>query len=287
MPEEAVPAHTTTAPTESRAPSSARGTLGWGCAALVVAALVLVVPLAWGSTDIPRVAPEDMANRAFQHSQEAYDVMRFKRTVEPGVETIGVSTENTFGSSHCYDGGLLGLDDKTIDGAYRMSHRWALDHVPASRAVPGLRRLHQHLKDDDWEVTSYREGGKGQVWDLFVQRDDGEERMSFTWYPDREYFTGSATGPCALDPAWKNGAAGLPGDLQRPPVLHPTHGDGSAATDQGSPLRSRVSSEAVAVAVAVGVLGTRYQDARWPIELRSWSSSSASRSAPAATLSTR
>ncbi|MFD4942838.1 hypothetical protein ACFWNT_09925 [Streptomyces sp. NPDC058409] len=229
MPEETAPADTTSAPTGSRSPSSVVGALGCGCAALVaVLVLVLVVPLAggsWGSTDFPRVTPEDMGGRAFQRSQEAYDIMGFKRAVEPGVEDIGVSTENTFSSDFCYDGGLLGLEDKTVDGAYRMSHRWALNRVPASRAVSGLRRLHQHLKDNGWEVTSYREGAKGKDWDLFVQRDDGAERMSFTWYPDREYFTGGATVPCAYDPGWENDDAGPAGDQQRPPTLGPAQRD--------------------------------------------------------------
>ncbi|MFE4332184.1 hypothetical protein ACFRQM_23015 [Streptomyces sp. NPDC056831] len=229
MPEETVPTATTPAPTASRSPSSVLGALGCGCAALlVVLVLVLVAVLAGassGSTDLPRVAPEDMAGRAFQRSQEAYDLVGFKRTVEPGVEDLGVSTENTFGSDYCYDGGLLGLEDKTVDGAYRVSHSWALDHVPASQAVSGLRRLHRHLKDNGWEVTSYREGAKGKDWDLFVQRDDGAERMSFTWYPDREYFTGGATVPCAYDPGWESGDAGPAGDLQRPPALGPAQRD--------------------------------------------------------------
>ncbi|MDI3403433.1 hypothetical protein [Streptomyces cavernicola] len=141
-----------------------------------------------------------MAGRAFQQSQEAYGVAGFNRTIEPGVEEIGVSTENTFSADYCYDGGLLGLKDDTVDGAYRMHHSWALDRVPASKAVSGLRRLRQHLERSGWEVTSSREGTKNQNWDLFVQRDDGDERMSFTWFPDREYFMGGASVPCAYDP---------------------------------------------------------------------------------------
>ncbi|WP_369354827.1 hypothetical protein [Streptomyces sp. cg2] len=221
MPEETAPTKTTTR-TESGAPSSLLGSLGCGCAALVIV-LVLVVQLAsgsWGATDLPRVAPKDMAGRALERSQEAYTTMGFQRTISPGVDHLGVSTQNTFSSSFCYDGGLLGLEDKTIDGAYRMSHNWALDHVPASQAVPGLRRLHQHLKDTGWKITSYRDGEKGD-WDLFVQRDDGTERMSFTWFPDRQYFTGDATVPCAYDPAWKNGDVGPAGDNQKPPAFGP------------------------------------------------------------------
>ncbi|MGW7020171.1 hypothetical protein ACWGGS_12595 [Streptomyces decoyicus] len=234
MPEETAPTNTPNTPTvpnESGSSSSALKTLGCGCAALVV--LILIVPpvwASWGSTDFPRAAPEDMAGRAFQHSQEAYDLVGFKRTVKPGVKDIGVSTENTLSSSSCHDGGLTGLEDKTVDGAYQMSHRWALDHVPASQAASGLRRLHQHLKDKGWEITSYREGakvkGKGKDWDLFAKRDDGDgaERMSFTWFADREYFLGGATAPCAYDPAWKNGDIGLSGDDQTPPSLGPHNG---------------------------------------------------------------
>ncbi|MFC8224624.1 hypothetical protein [Streptomyces sp. NPDC057287] len=203
-------------PTGSRTGSLVRWALG-GVALVVVC--VLGVRFAWGSTDYSRVAPEDMADRAFQRSQEAYDVMGFTRTVQPGVEDIGVSTENTLGSGYCYSGGLLNLDE-TVDGAYRMSHSWALDRVPASQAVPGLRRLHQQLKDHGWEVSSYRDGEKGN-WDLFVQRDDGDERMSFTWFPDREYFMGGASGPCAYDPEWKDGDIGPSGDDLRPPPFGP------------------------------------------------------------------
>lgn len=224
MPDETVPSPATLDSTESNASSCLRGALGCGGAALV-GVLAMVVMLAWGSTDFPRVAPEEMANRALQGSQKAYEVMGFKRTIEPGVEDIGVSTENTFGSSFCYDGGLLGLEDKTVDGAYSMSHSWALDHVPASQAVPGLRRLHRFFKDNGWKVTSYSEGEQGRDWELFVQRDDGDERMSFTWYPDREYFTGGASLPCAYDPEWRNADVGPAGDDQRPPVFGPSQSD--------------------------------------------------------------
>ncbi|MFJ4283992.1 hypothetical protein [Streptomyces massasporeus] len=233
MPEQTVPTSTAPAPTGSGSPSSVLTALGCGCAALIgiplVAVLVLIGTLAWdnrGSTDFPRVAPEDMASRVFQRSQEAYDVMGFKRTVEPGGEgDIGVGTENTFSSDLCWTSGSLGLEDKTVDGAYEMSHDWALDDVPASQAVSGLRRLHQHLKDDGWEVSSYLEGGKGKDWHLSVQRDDEDERMSFTWYPDREYFTGGAAMPCAYDPGWQTGDTDPSDDRQTPPVLGPAQRD--------------------------------------------------------------
>ncbi|MFE7539411.1 hypothetical protein [Streptomyces platensis] len=227
MPPETAPTEPTTpsatVPSGSRVSSFAFKAFGCGCAPVVV--LVLVVLIAsgsWGSTDFPRVAPEEMASRAFQRSQEAYDVVGFQRTVKPGVEDVGVSTENTLSSSFCH-GGLTGLEDKTVDGAYQMSHSWALDHVPARQAVSGLHRLHQHLKDKGWEITSSSEGEQGN-WDLFAKRDDGAERMSFTWYPEREYFTGGASVPCAYDPAWKKGDVGPSGDDRTPPALGPRSG---------------------------------------------------------------
>ncbi|MFF1464295.1 hypothetical protein [Streptomyces sp. NPDC058330] len=217
MAEETAPI--STAPTGVRSRFSCLAFLGSGCAALV-----LFLQFVQGSTDFPRIAPEDMAERASQRSQEAYGVLGFTRTVEPGVEDLGVSTENTLSSGSCYTGGLFTVDE-TVDGAYRMSHSWALDRVPASQAAPGLRRLHQHLKDDGWEITSYRDGGAQGNWDLYVQRDDGDERMSFTWFPDREYFMGGATGPCAYDPAWKDGDPGPTGEALRPPVFGPAPQD--------------------------------------------------------------
>ncbi len=227
MPHETAPSAAIPHPSRSKASSFLRGALGCG-GALLVGVIVLVVTLAWsswGSTDFRRAAPEEMADRALQRSQEAYEVMGFDRTIEPGVEDIGVSTENTFGSSYCYDGGLLGLNDTTVDGAYSLHHNWALDHVPASQAIPGLRRLHQYLKDNGWKVTFHGEGEHGRDWELFVQRDDGAERMSFTWYPDREYFTGGASMPCAYDPEWKHGDLGPAGDDQRPPAFGPARRD--------------------------------------------------------------
>ncbi|MGW1890063.1 hypothetical protein ACWCP6_07300 [Streptomyces sp. NPDC002004] len=214
--------------TEPDAGSEFLRTLGCGFAVLVGLPLLVVIAfvgrLMWnasGSTDYPRAAPEETAARVFQRSQEAYDVLGFRRTVEPGVEKVGVSPENTLDSSYCYSGGPLGLDDKTVDGAYSMNHSWALDHVTAKQAVPALRRLHKHLEDTGWTVTSYREAVSGDMWELFVQRNDGEERMSFTWYADRGYFTGGASGPCAYDPGWKDGD-GLSGEDERPPALGPS-----------------------------------------------------------------
>ncbi|MET8507640.1 class I SAM-dependent methyltransferase [Streptomyces sp. NPDC004787] len=196
-----------------------------GCAGVALLGVVVLVGAlvwhSWGSTDFPRVAPEEMASRAVERSREAYEVLGFSRTIRPGVADIGVSTQNTLGSEPCHDGGLLGMEDGTVDGAYSMHHSWALDHVTASQAEAGLRRLHRHLKDQGWEITSYREGGPGKDWDLFVQRDDGAERMSFTWYRDREYFTGGASVPCAYDPAWQTGDTGTPGEHLRPPAFPP------------------------------------------------------------------
>ncbi|MGW1599244.1 hypothetical protein [Streptomyces sp. NPDC002343] len=227
MPDKITPATATGAPTTTGAPT-ATGTgtttgigtgtgtvrglnlgrgLGVGCLGcgglVAVLVLVLAAVLVWNAgdaTDLPRVAPDDRADRAFAYSREAYDVMGFTRTLPPGA--AGAGTRNTFGAEHCRDGGLLGMEDKTVDGAYRLYHEWALDHVPAGQAVAGLRRLHRRLSDEGWRVTSYTEGGNGKDWSLYVQRDHRAEWMTFTWDPERRYFTGGAGVPCAYDPAW-------------------------------------------------------------------------------------
>lgn len=82
-----------------------------------------------------------------------------------------------------------------------------------SQAVPGLRRLHERLIDDGWEVTSYREGKDGQDWSLFVRRDDGDERMSFTWFPDREYFMGVRVCPAPTTPPGRRATSVPPGAM--------------------------------------------------------------------------
>jgi hypothetical protein len=228
MPEETTPP---TAPPAGPAPSGpvvrALGPGCLGCGGLVlVAVLALVGMLLWNAPDgrdLPRVAPREMADRAFRNSQEAYDVMGFTRAVQPGWGEAG--PRNTLGAQYCYDGGPLGLEDRTVDGAYGMSHEWALDQVPAGQAVPGLRRLHRRLREDGWDVSSYQEGGSGEDWSLFVRRDGGE-RMSFTWSPDRRYFTGGTTVPCAYDPGWTAGADGFwspdsAAGSVTPPVLAP------------------------------------------------------------------
>ncbi|MER6734940.1 hypothetical protein [Streptomyces puniciscabiei] len=219
------------APAGSGGRSLALGCLGCGGLALAVVLVIvgLLVRNSWGSTDYPRVGPQEMAGRAFRYSQEAYDVMGFTRPVQPGAEPDGAGTEDTFSADYCYDGGPLGLEDKTVDGAYRLYHSWALDHVPANQALPGLRRLHQRLTDEGWQISSYRAGGKGEDAELHAQRDGGDEWMSFDWYADRQYFSGGAGVPCAYDPAWTGSDAG-PYDPDSaagsvtPPVLRPSSG---------------------------------------------------------------
>lgn len=208
MPEKTTPPNDTPALAPAPAASAGRafgsGCLGCGGIALATVLVVLVLLVCnAGSTDYPRVAPEKRASDVFRYSQEAYNVMGFRRSVRPGVEKVGVSTENTFSAGYCYDGGWTGMEDKTVDGAYRLSHKWALDHVPESQAVSGLRRLHRRLTDEGWQVSSYHEGGNGRDGELYVQRDGGDQLMSFDWYADRQYFVAGATVPCAYDPGWQ------------------------------------------------------------------------------------
>lgn len=219
-----------TAPGTAPAPAPRRLTtgqaVGIGCAALVAIPLVLVLAvIVWiavetkDATDFPRVAPEEMASRALERSQDAYDVLGFTRTIPPGVEKVGVSPENTLDTSYCYAGGV---SDTIVHGVYSLSHSWALDHVPAEQAIPGLRRLRARLEDTGWDITAYRENVSGNSWELYASRSDGEERMSFEWFADREYFSGGAAMPCATDPGWQRRDDEPAEDTPIPPAFGPS-----------------------------------------------------------------
>ncbi|MFI2203918.1 hypothetical protein ACH47Z_24680 [Streptomyces sp. NPDC020192] len=178
MPEQTTPTHT-------RA-------LGFGCGAIALAVILALGAWIIGNaqqTDYPRVAPGERARQVFRYSQEAYDVLGFTR-----------AAGNTFSAALCYDNGPLGMEDKTVDGAYQLGHEWALEHVPESQAVSGLRRLRDRLTDEGWRITGYREGRAGGDVELYAQRDGGDARMTFVWYAHREYFTGFASVPCAYVP---------------------------------------------------------------------------------------
>ncbi|WP_037669861.1 hypothetical protein [Streptomyces griseus] len=229
MPEETT---TATAPTPAPTRPTAAQAVGIGCAALIAVPLLLVLGLVvWIAletkepSDFPRVAPEEMTSRVLDRSQEAYDVLGFTRTISPGVEKVGVSPENTLDADYCYAGGM---SDTIVHGVYSMSHSWALDHVGAEQAVPGLRRLRAHLEDTGWDITSYREAVSGDYWDLYASRSDGEERMSFQWFADREYFTGGAAMPCATDPGWQQGDDEPAGNAPVPPDFGPSLRGGTA-----------------------------------------------------------
>ncbi|MFM9446060.1 hypothetical protein [Streptomyces acidiscabies] len=227
MPVEITPdAETEPAAAPARATAARVGrAVGIGCAALVavpvclgLALLVWLALITKDASDFPRVVPQEMADRAVANSQEAYGVLGFTRTIPYGVADLGVSAENTLGSDLCYRGGLT---DETVDGAYRMHHDWALDHVTAGQAVGGLRRLRTHLKDAGWDIVSYEEGRTGDTWELSASRSDGEERVFFTWSAERGYFRGGASMSCAVDPGWHTGDR-APGDDVSPPDLTPS-----------------------------------------------------------------
>ncbi|GAQ52136.1 hypothetical protein a10_01917 [Streptomyces acidiscabies] len=199
--------------------------VGVGCAALVAVPLFLgLALLVWlalitkDASDFPRVAPQEMADRAVANSQEAYGVLGFTRTIPYGSGDPGISAENTLSADLCYRGGLT---DETVDGAYAMHHSWALDHVTAGEAVPALRRLRTYLKDDGWDIASYEEGGTGDTWGLRATRSDGGQEMFFTWSAGSGYFRGGASMPCAVDPGWHM-PDGSPGDDVSPPALTPS-----------------------------------------------------------------
>ncbi|MCX4588096.1 hypothetical protein [Streptomyces sp. NBC_01481] len=171
--------------------------------------------------DYPRATPEAMGDRAARLSQEAYEVLGFDRAVPPGVVEPGVGTENSFSTADCYPGGLEGMADEPVAGAYRLSHNWELGQVPEREAVPGLRRLHDHLRETGWDITEYRELASGGDWWLRAKRDaedGGEERLAFSWRAKTQRFKGGSTVPCAHDPAGEKDGGSV--EKVQPPELH-------------------------------------------------------------------
>ncbi|WP_328676660.1 hypothetical protein OG905_23125 [Streptomyces sp. NBC_00322] len=209
---------------ESPATAVVRRTLGvawWIFIAALVTPVLLFAGLfvtyqVEGATpeDYPRATPEAMGDRAARLSQEAYEVLGFDRAVPPGVVEPGVGTENSFSTDDCYPSGLEGMADEPVAGAYRLSHHWELDQVPEREAVPGLRRLHDHLRKTGWDITEYREFPSGREWSLRAKRDGhagdgGDERLVFSWRAGTQRFGGASTVPCAHDPAGEKGGSSV------------------------------------------------------------------------------
>ncbi|MBT2526858.1 hypothetical protein J7E91_15845 [Streptomyces sp. ISL-99] len=222
--ESATPAAT---PTKSPAHGAPR-VVGIGCAAVIAVPLLVILGYAitysvQRSTpeDYPRMAPEEMGRRVAGNSQEAYTALGFNRVVPQ----TGEDSENYTASSYCYPGGLESIADQSVDGAYRLYHRWALDNVPKNEALPALRRLREHLKDSGWRITDYGQSKDANEWNLQAQRgghseDGGDYEVSFSWNANRQSFTGGSGAPCAYDPQWKKSDP-LPGTELEPPGLTP------------------------------------------------------------------
>ncbi|MFK4224079.1 hypothetical protein [Streptomyces sp. NPDC019890] len=178
--------------------------------------------------DYPRVAPEEMMRRATSRSQEAYEVLGFDRAVPPGVVKLGVGTENYLSTDDCYPGGLEGMADEPVDGAYRLFHGWALDKASEQEALPALRRLRDHLKDTGWRIKEYGESQTGDEWNLRAERDgrsgdDGNETQHFNWRAEDQRFSGSSGMPCAYE---SEETYGDPLTGVHPPELRPGEGQG-------------------------------------------------------------
>ncbi|MEU9010989.1 hypothetical protein AB0D12_14650 [Streptomyces sp. NPDC048479] len=207
----------------------------WAFIVLISAPLLLVLGLVITyqveratPEDYPSVAPEEMMRRATVRSQNAYEVLGFDRVVPPGVVEIGAGTENYLSTDFCHPGGLEGMADDPVDGAYGLYHGWALDKVSEKEALPALRRLHDHLKDTGWHISEYGEFQTGDEWNLRAERDGragdgGNETLSFTWRAEDQRFSGGSGMPCAYDPkkAYGDSLTGV-----HPPELRPGGGQG-------------------------------------------------------------
>lgn len=183
--------------------------------------LVLVVLVTYGvqratPEDYPKVAPQTMADRTTARSQDAYDVLGFGATLPPG-------EFNSLSAGHCYPDGLESVADESVDGAYALSHKWKLDGVPESDALPALRALRDRLKEEGWRIVSFDESPGGGDWTLRTERD-GDGRQVYTWYRDGGRFHGGAHAECAYDPTQAASEYSLVSDVTagvHPPALRP------------------------------------------------------------------
>ncbi|NBE56300.1 hypothetical protein [Streptomyces boluensis] len=217
-------------PEKDPAPAAVRAARGVaiGCGVIVAVPLLIVlgVIVTFGAQqataeDYPTTAPEQAAEALTAESQELYRTTRFDLTLPPGVEDLGVSTENTLSADYCYPDGLESLADESVDGAYSLHHSWGVPDVPKDRALPALRRLRDRLKADGWNITDYGRNAPATEWELRATKDD--RRTSFSWRPEYGYFDGGIGTACAYDPAWKEGDFGVPGEDLTPPELRPAH----------------------------------------------------------------
>ncbi|MFH8749189.1 hypothetical protein ACH4GK_21085 [Streptomyces rimosus] len=205
--------------------------LGCGVMAALPVLLVLgVVALVMFESAVPEdyaeVAPEKMAERVVSTSEDAYRAMGLHRAIPRGEQRTeaGGRTVNRLDSGLCYPGGWESLEDRSVKGAYQLSHDWELDRVPAKAALPALERLRDHLKDTGWRVTRYGKSVNDE-WEVDAERDgdtsdDGVVRQSVTWFENGQRLHGGNTGPCAYEPGWKEDD-GPPGRPVEAPAVFP------------------------------------------------------------------
>ncbi|MFF3687524.1 hypothetical protein [Streptomyces sp. NPDC002187] len=150
--------------------------------------------------DYPTVAREDMVRRITDRSQDAYEVLGFD-------EVVPTDAQNSLSGDHCYPNGLESVADTPVTDAYRLSHSWTLAGIPETEALPALRRLETHLKEEGWRIREFEElkSSDGE-WELRAERDGateeaGIERMVFTWMREGGRFYGGSHGGCAYEPA--------------------------------------------------------------------------------------
>lgn len=177
--------------------------VGLGCG-LLVAVPVLVVLGYLITYSVQRGTPEEyervstdrMAGRLSALSQEAYGVLGLDGDPVPGTDPDPSDT------SLCYPGGLESIADEPVDGAYSLTAGWEVDGVPAAEAGPALDRLHEHLRDEGWDIDAYE---KSAGTTLRASRegpsdDGGDIRLVFDWWGGgQERLTATVVSPCAYD----------------------------------------------------------------------------------------
>jgi hypothetical protein len=168
--------------------------------------------------DYPRVDPRTMADRTAARSQEAYQVLGFDVVIPPG-------RSNSVSGSSCYPDGLESVADTPVEGAYRLAHNWGLEGVPKSEALPALRALRDHLREEGWEITHFDHAPSSSDWTLRAEQDG--RRMVFDWFEDGGRFDGGAYAERAYAPSRRSADVSASSDMTAgiaAPELRPVAG---------------------------------------------------------------
>ncbi len=220
----------TSAPT----PTPAAGRRGRWIAALLVTPVVLLVVGGWylmygWPESYDKAPPPEMLKRIAADNQEAFRVLDLGTalTPRPGPEDPRDHHDSNSASTDvCYPAdGLEQMDDKPVDGVYRVNHGWTVVRKDGTGVRAAFVRLKDHLAEKGWEVD-WSESINKQNFSVIARKDDYQ--LSVSWEADFKEVSSLGTSPCTRYPstsqerAYRSGEFGESSDRPlTPPTLVP------------------------------------------------------------------